>query len=98
MIDFRDSMGEFFIPEDLLKAAEAYVPPKDTSFQSQPEYQDLPVDWVVVRIFASTSNAKVSHKVEQKGREFRCSCQAFKIQKRGFCKHTTQTKRELKID
>ena len=43
--------------------------------------------WQVVAKYHSKSSDAV-HTVEQNGSEYRCTCQGFRIYKRGYCKHT----------
>jgi hypothetical protein len=52
---------------------------------AHPEEQD---PWTVVDTFES-SNGKSVHTVSQNEEgELKCTCQGFRIQKKGFCKHT----------
>lgn len=51
--------------------------------------------WHVVATYGSSSGSAV-HTVESDGKEYRCTCQGFRIYKRGYCKHTRLAKEEGK--
>jgi hypothetical protein len=93
MSNYHDRLGGVIIPDFLLDKVKEYVPPVPTNIP-EPVVIDGPADWTLVKTFNSSKGNSV-HRVEQKGQELRCTCQGFRIQKRGFCKHTEQVKKEL---
>ena len=99
MSKYRDELGAFHIPPDLMERIRDYVPPapkfdKDTPWEV--ETDDGPTDWTLVETFNSSNGFSV-HRVERKRNELRCTCQSFRIQKKGRCKHTDEVKRKLGI-
>lgn len=50
--------------------------------------------WQVVAEYEGSNGAR--HTVERNGNEYRCTCQGFRIRKRGYCKHTDWAKQEGK--
>jgi SWIM zinc finger len=96
MSNFKDNLGGIFIPAHLLELAEKYVP--DVKSDQAGKLDPGPDNWMVVRTFNSSGTGKPGvHRVERKGNELRCTCQGFKIQKKGYCKHTKQVALELGI-
>jgi len=49
--------------------------------------------WSVVATYRSSSSSSV-HTVERNGEHYRCTCQGFRIFKRGYCKHTELAQEE----
>ena len=94
MSNFKDNLGGIFIPAHLLEIAEKYVP--DVKPDENNRFDPGPDNWMLVKTFNSASSMAV-HRVERKGNELRCTCQGFKIQKKGYCKHTKQVALELSI-
>ena len=43
--------------------------------------------WEIAGTYRSATSDSV-HTVERNGDQYRCTCQGFRIHKRGFCKHT----------
>ncbi len=94
MNTFRDRLGGVNIPDYLFEKIKDYVPPPAKVEPERPKIDFGPADWTLVKTFNSSKGSSV-HRVEQKGRELRCTCQGFRIQKKGYCKHTELVKREL---
>lgn len=95
MPNYHDKLGGVTIPDFLIDKVKEYVPPVKPTKKSEPSrHDDGPADWTLVKTFKSSKGNSV-HRVEQKGRELRCTCQGFRIQKKGYCKHTEHMKREL---
>lgn len=49
--------------------------------------------WQTVATYRSSSSSAV-HTVERNGELYRCTCQGFRIHKRGYCKHTQRAQEE----
>lgn len=49
--------------------------------------------WQVVAQYTGSNGSSV-HTVESDGKNYRCTCQGFRIHKRGHCKHTTRAQEE----
>lgn len=96
MTQYRDNLGTFYIPDHLWEKTANYVPEKSVV---QDEFDALFEDtktWSVVKVIKSTSS-NATHRVERRGNELRCTCQGFRIGKKGFCKHTKEVAKELGI-
>lgn len=95
MSSFKDSLGGFIIPPHLLEAAAKYATENPTTaggiFDTRITSTD---DWSTVKVIKSSSS-DATHRVLRKGNELRCTCQGFKIGKKGFCKHTKLVAKEL---
>jgi hypothetical protein len=93
MTNYSDRLGGVIIPDFLFEKVKDYVPPARVE-TPEPVVIDGPADWMLVKTFNSSKGSSV-HRVEQKGRELRCTCQGFRIGKKGYCKHTEMVKKEL---
>ena len=91
---FHDNLGGVFIPEHLIALAQKYVP--DVKPNENGKFDPGPTIWTLVKTFNS-SKGNSTHRVERKENELRCTCQGFKIQKKGYCKNTKQVAKELGI-
>lgn len=49
--------------------------------------------WRTVAVYPA-SNGTSRHTVERNGSKYRCTCQGFRIYKRGYCKHTKRAQQE----
>jgi len=95
MTIYRDNLGHFYIPPHLLELSEKYVPEQST-YEQVFAPDPGPAVWTVVKSFKA-SKGTATHTVERKGNELKCSCQSFRIQKTGSCKHTVAVADELGI-
>ena len=90
----RDRLGSFILPTHLMDAIRNYVPP---ALVQTPEYTVDPTTggvWIEIKTFKSTKGSSI-HTVSRRGDELKCTCQGFRIQKKGSCKHTTLVAQEL---
>jgi hypothetical protein len=98
MIDFVDLLGPCHIPDKLFEISEKYQPP-EPAFDDGTPWQTSdngPDAWTLVETFNSSKGNSV-HRVERRYNELRCTCQGFRIGKRGHCKHTDIVKQKLGI-
>lgn len=106
MNEFSDKLGRFYIPDHLRKSIIEYTGSLDRG-EFKPRSIDAqmpwsiepdpgPNVWTVVKTLNSSSGNSI-HTIERKFNELRCTCQSFKIQKTGSCKHTEAVKAELNI-
>jgi hypothetical protein len=96
MIDFWDALGPVSIPDNLVEQVKSYVPPAE-SFDKGTPWQvksDGPNVWTLIEAFKASSGGHV-HRVERRYNDLRCTCQSFRIQKTGKCKHTEIVKQKL---
>jgi hypothetical protein len=104
----KDLVGLFLIPDHLLRLAQSQAPaqPKPTVVEQVVQQvtdwmEQFPRTWTTAAKIKGSANA--IHHVELRriwdGKntflEFRCTCQSFRIQKKGYCKHTIQVKEDL---
>lgn len=95
MTHYRDNLGVFKIPNHLLEKVMNYVPSEER--KSSPfDSVDQSDTWQLVKTIKSTTSMS-THRIERRGNELRCTCQGFKIGKKGYCKHTQQVAKELGI-
>ena len=98
MTQYRDNLGTFIIPDKLMERVMNYVPPVEEDLSPADlfdEFADSDM-WKLVKVIKSTSS-NATHRVERRGNELRCTCQGFRIGKKGYCKHTQQVAKELGI-
>ena len=101
----KDILGGFNIPSHLMARAAAYVPPKPKVVKPKVKPTTakaskiiLTNSWRKITTYKASKGTAI-HTVE--GRlgisvaELKCSCQGFRIQKKGFCKHTVKAKAEF---
>lgn len=105
----KDELGHFAIPDEMLEilASQEYQELVE-ALESQPEPEPERVfsaNWTPLVTYngTKTSSGKVPvHTVEIRqwhtgGIELKCTCQGFRIQKKGSCKHTDRAMEEFKL-
>lgn len=98
----KDILGGFNIPSHLMEKAKAYVAPKAPS---KPKTAKTPKviltnGWRKITTYKA-SKGSAAHTVEARlgitSAELKCSCQGFRIQKKGYCKHTKLAQKEFDL-
>lgn len=94
----KDLLGFINIPDHLLARAAEFKPPKPkvklkatTVAPTKKNPNNLTGDWKLiesVKASNGTSIHKISGRIVKGKTELQCSCQGFRIQKKGYCKHT----------
>ena len=106
----KDILGSFHVPQHLLDKAAAYVAPVVNKPKPKAKPTPPPTtmkvihggEWQTVTTYKGSNGSSV-HTVE--GRRLnshdpvtlKCSCQGFRIQKKGFCKHTRLAQQEFDL-
>jgi hypothetical protein len=91
----KDRLGSFILPTHLLDKINTYVPPTISPMTGEIENATFSGDvWQAVETFQSTKGNSI-HTVSRRGNELKCTCQGFRIQKKGACKHTLFVAKKL---
>lgn len=102
----KDILGSFHVPKHLLEKAAAYVAPVVEKPKAKPatkskQFAAYPGRWATIQTYRGSNGTSI-HTVEgtinnQGNVELKCSCQGFRIQKKGYCKHTKLARQEFDL-
>lgn len=95
-LEFRDKLGGVIISPELLARAKAFVPPvvAQPSVVIEEPTETGPWECVYTQL---GSDQKTIHRVEQRGKEVRCTCMDFRIHKNKNCKHIVKGRADGKV-
>jgi hypothetical protein len=94
----NDHLGTFEIPENILAKIRDIPEAVAAKVAAEKPVPTMSGDWMLVRTFKASKPRPDGifpfHTVEARWHndsvEYRCSCQGFKIGKKGFCRHTKE--------
>lgn len=90
-LEFRDKLGGVILDPALVARTNAYVPPVVITPAPEPIKEET-VPWTCIHSQLSETDKKTIHRVEQRGKELRCTCQDFRLRKNPNCKHIRAAK------
>jgi hypothetical protein len=85
-LEFRDKLGGVILHPELIAKTAAYTPPE---LPPVPEVIEDPAPtgpWECIHQKLD-SDQKTIHRVEQRGKEIRCTCKDFRLNKNANCEH-----------
>jgi hypothetical protein len=94
-LEFRDKLGTIAITPELMQMIVGFVPPEPAPEPIIPEPEETG-PWATIHGMLEEDN-KTIHRVEQRGKSIRCTCQDFRINKNQNCKHIADARTNNKI-
>ena len=95
-LEFRDKLGGVVLDPALIARTNAYVPPVVEEPVAPPVVEETG-PWSCIHSQLSETDKKTIHRVEQRGKELRCTCQDFRLKKNANCKHIQAAKDQGKV-